>query len=456
MKLLRNLTFVMFIVFINSAFAQPDCNDRIKKILPSVKEYMTKYLGFKSTEGIKIECPGGFESKSIEWRELVGDNGPNDIFTVEGVAVTPNAEEGGYYEIFFKMQYTRWTNRAIVALSDNWNFSWSNVSRYVPHNVPSENITEEDKIKFFLDYISNLENLNKYFNRIPDYVKINSINAMGKVNHIGASEKEIFLKITGEKIDDADDNSYFYYRPVAYDVVKLTIRKTGDTWTPAFGTCTDSDKGEKYTILKPMKAKTLGVDGWDAVYQKMEITEGELVYMSKNLADRLDDRMKAFAQMMNKELSGNFDATDFEKIKAYMSPEDNPDELTQKWIDLNKGGLDCGVVVNRYNCSGEVKREDRGGVKAFYNFEYYREGATTPEQTELYKKCGVEESQLTRNFSKREGGQIAVKLVESEWYLSEFPVLQYNYDGTKRGESGKTPAKKTSSSKKPSLSKFIH
>lgn len=456
MKSIRILAIILFVIIIKVAMAQPDCNTQIKKILPSVQEYMSKYLGFKSTEGVKIECPTGYESKSIEWRELVGNDGSNDIYVVEGVAITPQAVGGGYYEVFFKMEYNRWPNKSVIKLSDTWTFSWSNVSRYVPHNVPSESITEEDKVKYFLDYISNLENLNKYFNQIPDYVKVNSINALGKINHIGPSEKEIFLKISGEKIVDADDNNYYYYRPESYNVIKLTIRKNGDAWTAAFGTCQEADYGKKYTILKPLKTKSLGVDGWDAVYQKMQITEGELVYMSENLAARLDKRMKEFAEMMNKGLSGNYDAEDFAKIKTYMSPEDNPDELAQKWIDLNKEGLDCGIKVNRYSCSGEVKREDKGGVKAYYNFEYYRAGAKTPEETALYKKCGVAEDRITKQYTKREGGQISVKLVESEWYLSEFPKLEYFHDGTKRTEDGKAPTKKSNTSKKASLGKFLH
>ena len=408
----------------------PDCTKVKADVKSTITSYMTKYLGFSSGEGVKIDCPGGVESKSFEWEELMGKNAPNDVFTAEGKATTPNAAGGGYYEIYYRVSYTRWHDYSKNVLSDSWKFSWVTTTHYKAFNVPGEELTNEDKEKCFLDFIAVPEKRSK-LSRIQDYVKVNDLKALAKVTNLSPEKKEIWLIISGEKIRDANDGNYFDYYPAATNEVQLTIVKQEGKWVATFGSDGKAENGKKYTILKPIKAKTLGVDGWDAVYQKMTLTEGtELSVMSENLANRLDDRMKDFAKMMN-----SLDISDknaaIEKIKAYMSPSKAQD-LAQKWYDLMSKETKCAIFVKQFNCSGEVKREDKGGVKAFYNFEYSRNPAKTEEEMALYKKCGVPEKDVKGYYSKRESGQIAVVFSDGEWYFAEFPVLKYNHDGTKR------------------------
>ena len=448
MKKLKGLFIVLFALTINNAFSQPGCEVRIKDAKPEVLVYMKKILGFTSTNGVKIACPGAYKTKSYSWRNIVGKDGPDDIFLANGVAITPKSPKGGYYEIFFSIEYSRWPDKSKWVLSNNWRLSMVKIDTYVPHNVPGENITAKDKLDFFYTLVKEDNKLSK-FSRLKDYVEIDTIFALGKVDIISPTSKDVYVRIKGKKIYESNKGRFFTYMPKSFNDVKIHIEKIDNKWTAKFGYDDDHKKGAKFTILKPVKMKCLAIDGWDAVYKKMQITEGELKYMSKDLSDRLDKRVKAFAKMMNRELTGN-EVQDIAKIKPYMLPK-KADELAKAWYNLDVGGLKCGIEVKKYSFSGQVRREDVGGVKAFYNFVYYRPAAQTQEQIDLYTKCGVPADKLKRGLTKRESGDnLKVIFENKEWYIAEFPKLKYNYDGTKKGSTNNNKKKK-----KKSISKYF-
>jgi len=457
MKKIKTILISALLLLISNAYSQPNCDTRIKDAKNLVSSYMKKTLGFTSTAGLKISCPGGYNTKSYRWKNIVGEKGPDDIFLVNGVATTPKSPKGGYYEIFFTLEYSCWPDADYWALDrSKWRKSFFKIETYVPHDVPGENITAKEKLDLFYSYINEGNNLTEKFRNLKDFIKIDTVFALGKVKILSPTKKEIFLHIKGHKIDDCSGNHYFTYYPQAFSDVKLGLEKENNKWVVKYGIDDDHYNGtKKFTILKPMKAKCLAIDGWNAVYKKMQITEGEFSYMSRDLADRLDDRVKAFAKMMNKELTGN-EAEDIAKIKPYMFPE-KADELAKAWYNLNIGGLDCGIEVKKYSFSGQVRREDKGGVRAYYNFTYYRPGAQTQEQIDLYKKCGVIETKIKSSMSKNEGGKLKVKFKNKEWYIAEFPELKYNYDGTKKGSSNSSKSKSSSKKKykQKSLSKYF-
>ena len=214
------LFYFLSVFFASIVYAGgPDCTKVKADVKTVVTAYMTKYLGFPSGEGVKIECPGGIESKSFEWEELMGKNAPNDVFTAEGKAITPQAAGGGYYEIYYRVSYTKWHNYSKNELSDTWKFSWANTTHYVPYNVPGEELTNEEKEKCFLDYIEIPENRSK-FSRIQDYIKVNDLKALAKVTSISPDKKEILLVISGEKIKNANDGDYFDL-PLDYGVLPV-------------------------------------------------------------------------------------------------------------------------------------------------------------------------------------------------------------------------------------------
>jgi len=407
----------------------PSCERMKKDIQKSISTYMTKHLGFTSANGIKIECPVGGVQRSFQYEELVGPAGPKDEFLAYGVVKTPEAEGGGYYELYFKIWYSRWTDFNSKSLSSKWHFTASTIYKYIPYNVPGEDLSADDKINFFKEFISSTENLDRF--GIGDFVEIEDIQPLGKISNVDPYLKVIYFQITGKMVSGVSrGKKSFEMRPNASITLSIDLVKEEGKWNAARGSSRGKDYGDKYKILEPITFGCLKSDGWGSVYQKLLIKDGELKIMSKNTADLLKNRMESLSKLCPS-LQEMDEATGIATLLPFMSPNNNPNELAKSWYHAFIDGLPC-TKTTKFRFSGEVTRSDYKGIKGYYNFKYDRPAAKDEATKTKYAGCNIPEDKMEKYFRSSEKGEVGVELFEGVWYLTGSPKLVYNYDGTKR------------------------